>query len=210
MPLYYYGSIVGQYYKQIISYIVTQSTAYKCVYILFDCTTILTHAAMMGICERTENKQSVVVQKTRICNYGQVHYKLPNALQGDNGYALTREFKNAIRILPTTYSVNAYKDFLDDWGTEVRIHDDCTNVLILCVNYFWFVQHIIESVSVGTRYINRSSVSYLEVYDFLSQQVSESFQVGNQNGIIILFHQIDLSGCFCWSELSRFQWLNFS
>ena len=72
---------------------------------------------MMGIRERTENKQSVVVQKTRICNYGQARYKLTNALQGDNGYALTREFKNAIRILPTTYSVNAYKDFLDDWGT---------------------------------------------------------------------------------------------
>ena len=67
--------------------------------------------------ETTENQRSVVVQKTRICNYGQARYKLASALSGASGYSLTEEFKNAIRLLPSTYTEQNYMRFLDDWGT---------------------------------------------------------------------------------------------
>ena len=72
------------------------------------------HAAMRQAREMTENRRSVVVQKTRICNYGQARYKLTNALSGASGYSLTENFKNAVRLLPSTYSANKYMGFLDD------------------------------------------------------------------------------------------------
>ena len=71
--------------------------------------------------ETTQNQRSVVVQKTRICNYGQARYKLANALQGASGYSLTENFKNAVRLLPSTYSVPRYMGFLDDWGTVSQL-----------------------------------------------------------------------------------------
>lgn len=70
--------------------------------------------------ETTEQKKSVVVQKTKICNYGQVRYSLANARSGVPGYKLTDEFKNAIKLLPSTYSATKYTEFLDNWGTVSR------------------------------------------------------------------------------------------
>lgn len=71
--------------------------------------------------ETTENRRSVVIQKTKICNYGQARYKIENALNNHSGYDLTAEFKSAVRLLPSTYSVNDYVRFLDDWGTVSQI-----------------------------------------------------------------------------------------
>ena len=79
------------------------------------------HAAMRQARETTQNRRSVVVQKTRICNHGQVRYKLANALQGASGYSLTEEFKNAVRLLPLTYTERKYMGFLDDWGTVSQL-----------------------------------------------------------------------------------------
>ena len=67
--------------------------------------------------QKTENSKKVVVQKTKICNYGQARYKLANALRGTPGYDLTDDFKNAIRLLPSQYSAREYTQFLDSWGT---------------------------------------------------------------------------------------------
>ena len=72
---------------------------------------------MQRASEATEKKKSVVVQKTEICNYGQARYNLANALTGVEGYTLTDNFKNAVKLLPSTYSVVEYTQFLDDWGT---------------------------------------------------------------------------------------------
>ena len=74
-------------------------------------------AGMEQASETTEKKRSVVVQKTKICNYGQARYEMANALSGVDGYDLTEDFKNAIRLLPSTYSASEYTQFLDDWGT---------------------------------------------------------------------------------------------
>ena len=88
------------------------------------------YIAMRQAQEETENRRSVVVQKTRICNYGQAHYKLANALQGASGYSLTENFKNAVRLLPSNYSVQEYMGFLDDWGT-VSLATTFSSVLLV-------------------------------------------------------------------------------
>ena len=72
--------------------------------------------------ETTENRRSVVIQKTKICNYGQARYKIENALKNHDGYDLTTEFKSAVRLLPSNYSVIDYVRFLDDWGTVSQIN----------------------------------------------------------------------------------------
>ena len=70
--------------------------------------------------EKTENQQSVIVQKTRTCYYGQARYKLANARRGESGYSLTTDFKNAIRNLSSSYVAADYTQFLDNWGTVSR------------------------------------------------------------------------------------------
>ena len=74
---------------------------------------------MQHASEETVKKSSVIVQKTRICTYGETSYKLASALNGANGpgFDLGDDFKNAVRLLPLTYSVNDYTEFLDDWRT---------------------------------------------------------------------------------------------
>ena len=64
-----------------------------------------------------KTKRSVVVQKTDICNYGQVRYNLASAMDDSGGYRLSKDFKNAVERLPSKYSKNKYIKFLDDWGT---------------------------------------------------------------------------------------------
>ena len=67
--------------------------------------------------ENTENTRSVIVQNTEVCQLGEVSYNLASALIGADGYDLTDEFKNAIRLLPSQYSAAEYTRFLDNWGT---------------------------------------------------------------------------------------------
>lgn len=74
-------------------------------------------AAMSQAHERTQNRQSIVVQTNKICNYGQARYHLASALSGASGYSLHEDFKHAVRLLPSTYSASEYMQFLDDWGT---------------------------------------------------------------------------------------------
>ena len=75
------------------------------------------HAAMKEVRDIAENQQTVIVQKTNTCSYGEVRYKLASALNGVSDYRLSDDFKYAIRELPSHYSVNEYMQFLDDWGT---------------------------------------------------------------------------------------------
>ncbi|XP_064404273.1 uncharacterized protein LOC135349653 isoform X2 [Halichondria panicea] len=107
----------------------------------------------------TTTSHSVIVQETKNCNYAQTRYKLANALSGAHGYELTENFKNAIRLLPSTYSAREYTQFLDNWGT-----------------------HILEEVAVGTRSIKRMQASYNQVYSFLSQQDSNAISVSGSYG----------------------------
>ena len=84
---------------------------------------------MQQASEETVKKSSVIVQKTRICTYGETRYKLASALSGANGFDLDNDFKNAVRLLPSTYSVNDYTEFLDDWGT-VSVSHICMAIIL--------------------------------------------------------------------------------
>ena len=88
-----------------------------CYLYILDCCSCTLYSAMDRMKQTTENQRSVVIQKTRICNYGQARYKIENALANQNGYDLTTEFKSAVSLLPTSYSANHYIQFLDEWGT---------------------------------------------------------------------------------------------
>ena len=68
--------------------------------------------------QETEKKKSVVVQKTKICEYGIARYKLADAKNNTPGYDLTTNFQNAVQQeLPLDYSIDDYALFLDNWGT---------------------------------------------------------------------------------------------
>ena len=72
---------------------------------------------MTSVQETTKNERRVTIQKSNICNYGRARYRLANAVQGESGYTLSENFKNAIRSLPSSYSATEYTQFIDDWGT---------------------------------------------------------------------------------------------
>ena len=70
---------------------------------------------------RAESEQSrkVITDKEVICNIGTARYRLATAL--NNQYSISNDFYYAVKNLPTTYAgntnTNAYKRFIDQWGT---------------------------------------------------------------------------------------------
>ena len=99
-------------------------------------------AGMQKAGEETERKSSVIVQKTKICNHGEARYKLASTLNGVSGYDLADDFKNAVRLLLSIYSVDDYRytEFLDVWGTvsaikimtvhEANLQNECIPILL--------------------------------------------------------------------------------
>ena len=83
---------------------------------------------MQRVEQTTKNTKNIVVQSTKICNYGRVSYNLDNAKQGVSGYTLTETFKNAVRNLPSSYDAVEYTQFIDSWGTvsQLYFHNFCT------------------------------------------------------------------------------------
>ena len=66
----------------------------------------------------TEKKKRVVIQKTKICNYGTARYLYANALANEPGFTLSRSFINSVKYeLPFTYNKRAYMRFINKWGT---------------------------------------------------------------------------------------------
>ena len=66
----------------------------------------------------TEKKKRIVIQKTKICNYGTARYMYENAFAREPGYNLSRSFINAVKyLLPSTYDQTAYMRFINTWGT---------------------------------------------------------------------------------------------
>ena len=63
----------------------------------------------------SQSSKRVIVDKKEICNYGELRYKefgvttsLPK---------VTDEFIGAVLALPIANDVDAYYDFIEDWGT---------------------------------------------------------------------------------------------
>lgn len=72
---------------------------------------------MSEVEKKTKDSREVIVQETRICNYGSVRYKDELVFGGSNPYVLSEGFKNDVKKLPSTLSTNAYRKFIENWGT---------------------------------------------------------------------------------------------
>ena len=73
---------------------------------------------MKSVKKRTEENKSIVVQKNKQCNYGTARYMYENALAGSKEYTLSQSFKNSVLYtLPTRYNMEAYAQFIENWGT---------------------------------------------------------------------------------------------
>ena len=118
---------------------------------------------------QTKNKKRIIIQKNKICNFGRARYLYENAVAGEQGYTLSRTFRNSIMyLLPRRYNERTYMQFIENWGT-VSMHCSITE----CIQHFAIIQmqHITITVDVGTRQIQRSSSSYSEVYKYLKKKV---------------------------------------
>ena len=66
----------------------------------------------------TEKRKRVVIQKTKICNYGTARYLYANVLANEPGFTLSGSFINSVKHeLPFTYYKRAYMRFINKWGT---------------------------------------------------------------------------------------------
>ena len=63
---------------------------------------------------------------------------MASALNSVDGYELTDDFRNAIKLLTSSYSVADYAQFLDDWGSvghysnhtnQLHTRDTCTHTV---------------------------------------------------------------------------------
>ena len=67
---------------------------------------------------KTKISKRIVIQKTKICNYGRARYLYENGVAGEPGYDLSRGFINSVEYqLPTTYKKKSYMQFIEKWGT---------------------------------------------------------------------------------------------
>ena len=72
----------------------------------------------------TEKKRRIIIQKTKICNYGRARYLYENAVARVRGYTLTRSFFNSVRYqLPVKYNEQVYMQFIEKWGTVRKLID---------------------------------------------------------------------------------------
>lgn len=67
---------------------------------------------------QTKDKKQIIIQKSKICNYGRVRYLYENAVAREHGYTLSRSFQNSVLYqLPLNYNQRAYMQFIENWGT---------------------------------------------------------------------------------------------
>lgn len=73
----------------------------------------------MGKAEsQTKDKKRIIIQKSKICNYGRARYLYENAAAREPGYTLSRSFYNSVMYqLPFNYNERAYMQFIENWGT---------------------------------------------------------------------------------------------
>ena len=85
----------------------------------------------------TKKMKRIVIQKTKICNYGRARYQYENAVAREPEYTLSRSFHNSVKYqLPVTYDRDAYMMFIKKWGTVCNssyIHV-CRHLIVIFYN----------------------------------------------------------------------------
>ena len=59
------------------------------------------------------------MDKKEICNFGALRLKEFGITTSEP--AVTAEFIGAVKRLPTSYNQNAYINFIEDWGTVIKL-----------------------------------------------------------------------------------------
>ena len=73
---------------------------------------------MAKVESQTKDQKRIIIQKSKICNYGRVRYLYENAAAREPGYTLSKGFKNSVMfILPLHYNERNYMQFIEHWGT---------------------------------------------------------------------------------------------
>ena len=131
---------------------------------------------MAKVESQTEGKKQIIIQKSKICNYGRrTRYLYENAAARGPGYTLSRSFQNSVMFqLPLYYSEKDYMQFIENWGMVAIIVITAYNIcpcMEWYTGYYFALQHIIMAVDIGTKHILRSSSSYRQVYKYLKKKV---------------------------------------
>ena len=67
------------------------------------------------VTEEVQSQERVILDKTVICNKGNVRYLTSTALNTD--YSISDDFYYAVKNLPLSYDESTYIKFIQDWGT---------------------------------------------------------------------------------------------
>ena len=62
-----------------------------------------------------QNTETVIMDKTVVCNEGTIRYLTSTALNTD--FSISDDFYYAVKNLPRSYDQSAYLEFIDYWGT---------------------------------------------------------------------------------------------
>ena len=128
---------------------------------------------MKEVKEKTKNDRKVIIQETKICNLGSVRYKDELINYQVDPYLFSQGFKYAVRNLPQSFSskseITAYMNFIENWGT-VGYASTLSDVIIITLSRY--LQHVIKSAEIGTRYMQKRIATYNKVYRELSNQVN--------------------------------------
>ena len=77
---------------------------------------------MSKVKSQTDDKKHIIIQKSKICNYGRARYLYENAVASEPGYTLSKSFWNSVtHELPLRYNERAYMQFIENWGTVYYI-----------------------------------------------------------------------------------------
>lgn len=128
---------------------------------------------MKEVEEKTKNDRKVIIQETKICNLGSVRYKDELINYQVDPYLFSQGFKYAVRNLPQSFSskseITAYMNFIENWGT-VSYASTLLDVIIITLSCY--LQHVIKSAEIGTRYMQKRIATYNKLYRELSNQVN--------------------------------------
>ena len=73
---------------------------------------------MAKVESQTEDKKHIIIQKSKICNYGRARYLYENVVAREPGYTLSKSFQNSVMSqLPIYYNDRNYMQFIENWGT---------------------------------------------------------------------------------------------
>ncbi|XP_068753764.1 uncharacterized protein [Montipora capricornis] len=118
--------------------------------------------------KETKNKHKVFFEKKKVCNNGAARYQLD--LARVEKYSVTKDFAAAVCSLPKEYDQGAYREFIDNWGTD-----------------------IVLQVVLGTKTTERRESSYTKIAKYAMENIGASVSASGGYGGFSASLQVDVS-----------------